>query len=591
MKNTKSLNFRPSALSLALAGLMVGGGALGGVITNSNQDLAPGAFKGDCGVVGQPTACVGAWNLDNVDVKLYRVDGTTEFGSFDKVTGAYTPMTYGETFASWVKDEFGTFMAKVSGKVWPVGEPTAIKAVVNDPQVSKGKPQNCIINSAFLSPENSLVADANFLDSAHPQPVICSSPFQSHKRFKIAMQPATVAGVADGAEGKGIDMVFNVADDATLRPYQVFSKINNYTGKRLSGYKIVVGTGTGTAFKSASELGIADKLHLSLGIGEGATGGGTKITYDGSDLFDSDGLATFSHGLFGAPDKHFSINGFFDKRTAGFNVAQKCATAPTTLTPTPCPTYADPNFATGTLFASDTIYSTTALDTNYHGPTVFSATVNPATVPGLPFGEWLPSTWQPKGIFFDDDQDPATDDVLTAWWDGAAWRGKFDNDFKAFTQDEINWFAADPLKRYHVEYIEDVLNLGINYIVKVGDGIPGGKVTVRIIPVVAATAGQVPPAWCPDAACVQKPPFGDGGGTTPVDPPDDGAIPEPPMPPVYEVPPVAPVVPVEPEAPVVNYSGGGGCTTAPGEAPFDPMLPLLAAAGLAGLGVRRLRRN
>ena len=55
-----------------------------------------------------------------------------------------------------------------------------------------------------------------------------------------------------------------------LRYYQVFSKINNYTGKRLAGYKVVVGTGTGSAFKSASELGIADKqLHLSIGIGEG----------------------------------------------------------------------------------------------------------------------------------------------------------------------------------------------------------------------------------------------------------------------------------------------------------------------------------
>jgi hypothetical protein len=39
------------------------------------------------------------------------------------------------------------------------------------------------------------------------------------------------------------------------------------------------------------------------------------------------------------------------------------------------------------------------------------------------------------------------------------------------------------------------------------------------------------------------------------------------------------------------YSGGGGCVTAPSGAPFDPMLPLLAAAGLAGLGVRRMRKS
>jgi MYXO-CTERM domain-containing protein len=38
-------------------------------------------------------------------------------------------------------------------------------------------------------------------------------------------------------------------------------------------------------------------------------------------------------------------------------------------------------------------------------------------------------------------------------------------------------------------------------------------------------------------------------------------------------------------------SSWGGCAAATGQMPFDPVLPLLAALGLAGLGVRRLRRN
>lgn len=37
--------------------------------------------------------------------------------------------------------------------------------------------------------------------------------------------------------------------------------------------------------------------------------------------------------------------------------------------------------------------------------------------------------------------------------------------------------------------------------------------------------------------------------------------------------------------------GGGGCTAAPGQAPFDPVLPLLAALGLAGWGLRRARHS
>jgi hypothetical protein len=62
---------------------------------------------------------------------------------------------------------------------------------------------------------------------------------------------------------------------------------------------------------------------------------------------------------------------------------------------------------------------------------------------------------------------------------------------------------------------------------------------------------------------------------------------DPVVPPPTTAPPAA-----EAPTPVEGYySGGGGCVATPSGAPFDPVLPLLAAFGLAGLGVRRLRRN
>ena len=550
MTRTKPRALRATALSLAVAGMMLTTSLNAGVINNSNNVASPGDFLGDCTatplVPGSTFgACVGALNLNNVQVDLVRVLDGSVFGTFNKTTGDYTPMTVGDSFVSLISDGFNTVMAKLTGKVWPVGEPSGIKAVINDPNVKSGKPANCLINTSFLSATDSGNAAAAYLDTAHPRPVICSSPFQTHKRFKFAMQPATVAGVANGAEGKGIDLVFNVTDDGTLRPYQVFSKIDNYTGKRLKGYKIVVGKGLGAAFKSASTLGIADKLHISVGISEGASNGSTPVL-DGSDIFAGDGLATFSSGLFGAPDKHFTVNGFFDSRTTGFNVAQTCSVLP-------CTTYPGP-FAGSTLTNSDTIYSTTALPSNY------------ATL----FGDWLPSVWQPQGIFWDFDNDPATDADLVAWWDGAVWRKNYDSGFAAVSQAELNTWAQNPL--YAIKGVEDVLNLGINYIVKVGDGI-GPDFTVRIIPVVADA--QVAPSYVATPA----PALVDTGSGTVVD--NNTPIVVTPDP-VDAVPVLAPVAPAA-------TSSSGGCTTATGNAPFDPMLPLLAALGVIGLGVRRLR--
>ncbi|MDM7951549.1 choice-of-anchor F family protein [Hydrogenophaga sp.] len=348
------------------------------------------------------------------------------------------------------------------------------------------------------------------------------------------MQPATVEGVADGAASdKPIDMVFNVSDGGGLTPYQVFSKINNYTGKRLKGYRIVVGVGTGTGFQSASALGIADKLHISLGRGEGWSSGSMGAP-NGSDLFDGDGLATFSHGLFGAIDANFPANGFFDTRTAGFDVTQSCAVPPCSTTPNP--------FVGGPdLINSDTIESTTVLPSNY------------TTL----FGDWLPSTWQPSGVFFDDDNDPNTDAVLQAWWNGSQWVSNNDGGFTPIPAATLEAWGNDPL--YAVSHIEDVLNLGINYIVKVGDDLDNDAMTsrstftIRIIPVVADS--QVAPTFL-------------------------AAEPAPLVPPV--TPPVTPPATVD---------QGGGCTAVPGNPPIDPMLPLLAALGLAGWGLRRRSRH
>ena len=512
-----------SAVALAVSSMLLAASLNAGVINNSNN--TPGKL-GACGATDADlTACVGAWDLGNVDVQLLRADGITEFGSFDPVTGAYSLMTYGDTFASLVSDgdNLGTIMARVTGKDWPVGEPTAIKAVVNDTGVQLGKPQNCLISTSYLGADNSDSGLDAYLDSASQEPVICSSGFQSHKRFKIAMQPATVDGVNEiGAEGKPIDLVFNVADDETLRAYQVFSKINNHTGKRLKGYKIVVGTGVGAAFQSADVLGIEDKLYLSIGIGEGASDGKEPVL-DGSDLFEGDdGLATFSHGLFGAPDKHFPTNGFFDSRAAGFLVEQTCSAPPCDQFTTPFPGIDVP--------LSDTIQSTGVLPSNY--------------VEAVPnFGDWLHAGLSPKGIFFDDDSDPTTDAVLMAWWDGANWRGNYDSGFAVVADSQINSWAADV--RYSVGPIEDTVNLGINYIVKVGDGIPGGKITIRIIPVVGDQ--EQPTPWLESA-------------------PADGDL-----------------LPVS-----TSSDNGGGCTVG-GDGRFDPTLPALAAAGLVFFGLRRFK--
>ena len=129
----------------------------------------------------------GGWNFGNVQVVL---NGAGSW--FDPLTGAYSfavgsDFTYQANVFDMGSPVFGspaigsTVMGIVLAKDWPVGEPSGIKIVNDDPGAKQGKPANCIMATSYLK--------GYYLDSAAPKQVICSSPFQTHKRFKVAMLP------------------------------------------------------------------------------------------------------------------------------------------------------------------------------------------------------------------------------------------------------------------------------------------------------------------------------------------------------------------------------------------------------------------
>ena len=394
----------------------------------------------------------GGWDLANVDVKVTDLDFTEIAKTFDKTDGSYSPvMVLGDSFESDIYDSVdtsGAVLVNLHGKNWPVGEPAGIK-VMNSPlitdTISRNRPASCIMTTSFL--------EGTYLDTTTPVETKCNSDFQTHKRFKLNMLPTMVEpGDIDGdGYGEGVNLTFNVEAEAGTRGYVMLQKINNYTGKRLDGYKVEVGflDGDGNFTKASDEN--AD-LRLSIGLGEN----------DGEDIWTPDKLASFSHGLFGAetfeePVPHFPEDGFFDSRAAGFYVELNTTT-------------------------SDMIESTGPIPNNYAALPV----PNGAPVAGQ-FGNWLPSIWAPKGIFWDDDNDPATDATLMAFWgdtgDGTyAWM-KGDRDGFAVVENSllVAW-ASSPV--YNINTIEDVLNLGLTYIVEVGDisTFPVSKFTVRITP-------------------------------------------------------------------------------------------------------------
>jgi hypothetical protein len=421
------------AAAIAVAGQSVNADR---IVSDTSESYAPNATT-------QPYVAngFGGWNLDNIDVwmsgtnSLYYEDDGSYFFDVD------TDYTYQGN----VYDDTGvTILGIVLAKDWPVGEPAGIKIVNDDLAVKAPKPTNCIMSTSYL--------EEHFLDSSDPKQVLCSGPFQSHKRYKLAMLPEAVLG-GSGNE-KGIDLVFNVVDEEGSRDYQVFQKINNWTDGRLDGFTVQVGTGTGTAFVPASDeadgVGV-EKLSLSVP----------------SDIWDEDQLAVFSIGLFGPPDpKHDRPDGgFFDKTTrAGFSINE----------------YENLGQTSG---QTDILTSGDPLPSAY-------GNVPPGGDLDGQFGAWLSNNMLPHGIFWDDDGNPETDAALLAWYGfnpasgEYTWMTGLDGGFAPIS-DEVILEMAENLE-YTQGEIDDLVNVGLNYVVTVGDLGEAQSFTIRVTPSIAA---------------------------------------------------------------------------------------------------------
>lgn len=426
-------SLRKSILALAIAGVSLTSQA--GKISTSPSVTGAAGFAG--------------WNLENIELIM---NGSGSF--FDESNGYYWFSPDSDfTYYAEVSDSSSAIVTGyVLAKDWPVGEPSGIKVIHDDFDVKPPKPVNCIMATSYL--------EGHFLDSEDPQQVTCSGPFQSHKRYKLAMLPSTVEGPTE----TGIDLVFNVEDEpgAPPRDYQVFQKINNWTDQRLEGFTVQVGFGTGDSFVPASEQNGVGAANLSLSVPE-------EIWGDASDL------AIFSSGLFGpADEKHDRPPGYFDPETrAGFTIVEYPVAPGLT----------------------DTLTSGATLGSDYSNLPIGPEDEDSAGQ----FGPWLPSNMLPQGVFWDDDGNPETDAQLIAWYGynsvagGMTWMTGAADDFTPVeAQTVTNWGRN---LAYTMGEIDDLVNVGLSYVVTVGDvtTYPENRFTLRVTPKKDTSGADAPP--------------------------------------------------------------------------------------------------
>lgn len=219
-------------------------------------------------------------------------------------------------------------------------------------------------------------------------------------------EPRSSKRVKNHLTGMGaFDTVYTTAPTGGTTEYFNFGKITNDTGARLTGFKVIVGTGTGSDFVAADNSSLAGLLNM-----------------DDIDGDNQDPRAQVPCGLFGNNCANTGQVGYFD--TNGSN----------------------DGFAF-VLDGTDTLVAST-LGGDY------------LTIVG---DGLLSSNQVPDGLFLDDG-DPNTEDELLYWYTGTEWRDGDNN-----TVDQATIDAAKAQSNTYVSEIEDMANVNLNYSFDIAD--------------------------------------------------------------------------------------------------------------------------
>lgn len=234
-----------------------------------------------------------------------------------------------------------------------------------------------------------------------------------------------------------IDIMFDYQDDSSPSTlvdgiYRLFGKLTNAMARGMSGFSLELGTGVGDGFT---------RLSGNEGV--------SFYAPQNTPPKEHELAAIFPAGLFSPAGTPLPVSGegFFSSDRSGFSL-----------------TY------------SPTLIQSTGIFGDY--ASIFGDAV-------------LPLTAVPDGYFFDDDNDPSTEDVVEAWFDETTgtWLYGQANGFAAVDAMTLASWAGDPL--FYINDIEDLANINLNTSI-VFESVPAGQLTLRVNTTAAPVS--VPPS-------------------------------------------------------------------------------------------------